>query len=184
MLDDGNLELVAEKIEAKEIVCKVKYGGVLKNNKGINLPDSKVSVSSFTGKDKKDVELAIKIGADFVALSFVRDAKDIKKLQNYMAKKSANIPVIAKIEKPEAVLNIESILDISYGIMIARGDLGIELPAEKVPLIQNDIINKARLFDRPVIVATQMLESMISNSRPTRAEVGDVANAAFSARML
>ena len=181
-LDDGNLELVAKKIKDKEIICKVRYGGVLKDNKGINLPDSKVSISSFTAKDKRDVELAIKLAADFVALSFVRNVKDIQVLQRFMQKKSADIPVIAKIEKPEAVDNIDSILRMSYGIMIARGDLGIELPAEKVPLIQNEIINKARLFHRPVIVATQMMESMISNSRPTRAEVGDVSNAAmFSA---
>jgi len=178
-LDDGNLELVVEKVKDKEIRCKVKYGGVLKDHKGINLPDSKVSISSFTAKDKRDVELAIELSADFVALSFVRNVKDIQVLQKFMQKKSANIPIIAKIEKPEAVDNIDSILKTSYGIMIARGDLGIELPAEKVPLIQNEIINKARLFHRPVIVATQMMESMITNSRPTRAEVGDVANAAL-----
>jgi len=180
LLDDGNLELIVECVEGKEIKCKVKYGGVLKDNKGINLPDSKVSISSFTAKDKRDVGLAIELGADFVALSFVRNEKDIQVLQRFMQKKSVAIPVIAKIEKPEAVENIDSILKISYGIMIARGDLGIELPAEKVPLIQNELINKARLFHRPVIVATQMMESMINNSRPTRAEVGDVANAALA----
>jgi len=180
LLDDGNLELVVEGIENKEIKCRVKYGGLLKDNKGINLPDSVVSISSFTAKDKRDVELAIELEADFVALSFVRNAKDIQVLQRFMQKKSADIPVIAKIEKPEAVCNIDSILEISYGIMIARGDLGIELPAEKVPLIQNELINKARIFHRPVIVATQMMESMINNSRPTRAEVGDVANAALA----
>jgi len=179
-LDDGNLELIVEQIEAKEIRCKVKYGGVLKDNKGINLPDSNISISSFTKKDKRDVELAINLGADFVALSFVRSVKDIQALQRFMQKKSATIPVIAKIEKPEAVANIDGILKISYGIMIARGDLGIELPAEKVPLIQNELINKARLLNRPVIVATQMMESMITKQRPTRAEVGDVANAALS----
>ena len=180
LLDDGNLELIVEKIKDKEVICKVKYGGVLKDNKGINLPESTVSTSSFTAKDKKDVTLAIKLGADFVALSFVRSAKDIQALQSFMKKKSADIPVIAKIEKPEAIRNIDNILECSYGIMIARGDLGIELPAEKVPFIQNEIINKARLCKRPVIVATQMMESMITQPRPTRAEVSDVANAAMS----
>jgi pyruvate kinase len=180
LLDDGNLELTVKDVIGKEINCKVKYGGVLKDNKGINLPDSKVSISSFTSKDKKDVELAIELKSDFIALSFVREAKDIQTLKKFMWNKSADIPVIAKIEKPEAVNNIDSILKTSYGIMIARGDLGIELPAEKVPLIQNELINRARIFHRPVIVATQMMESMIVNSRPTRAEVGDVANAALA----
>ena len=179
LLDDGHMELCVEKVSGKEISCRVIYGGILKENKGINLPDSKVSVSSFTTKDKKDVKLAMQLGADFVALSFVRDEKDIKVLQNYMKRNSSPIPVIAKIEKPEAITNIDSIINASYGIMIARGDLGIELPAEKVPLIQKDLISKARYMNRPVIVATQMLESMIKNSRPTRAEIGDVANAAL-----
>ena len=179
LLDDGHMELCVEKVSGKEISCRVIYGGILKENKGINLPDSKVSVSSFTTKDKKDVKLAMQLGADFVALSFVRDEKDIKVLQNYMKRNGSPIPVIAKIEKPEAITNIDSIINASYGIMIARGDLGIELPAEKVPLIQKDLISKARYMNRPVIVATQMLESMIKNSRPTRAEIGDVANAAL-----
>lgn len=180
LLDDGNMELRVEKIRAKEISCKVIHGGVLKENKGINLPDSNVSASSFTAKDKKDVKLAMQLEADFVALSFVRNEKDIAVLNKYMEKHGKLIPVIAKIEKPEAVFNIDAILENSYGIMVACGDLGIELPAEQVPLIQKQLINKARHFDRPVIVATQMLESMIESSRPTRAEVGDVANAALS----
>jgi pyruvate kinase len=180
LLDDGNLELRVEKISGHDISCKVVHGGILKDNKGINLPDSNVSASSFTAKDKKDAMLAMELGADFVALSFVRSEKDIRVLDNYMKKHGTQIPIIAKIEKPEAVSNIESILEISYGIMIARGDLGIELPAEQVPLIQKDLIAKARHLNRPVIVATQMLESMVESSRPTRAEVGDVANAAIS----
>ncbi len=179
LLDDGNLELRVQKINGPDIACKIIYGGILKDNKGINLPDSKISVSSFTAKDKKDAKLAMQLGADFVALSFVRDAKDIKALQNYMKRNGSPIPIIAKIEKPEAITNIDSILNASYGIMVARGDLGIELPAEQVPLIQKDLICKARAMNRPVIVATQMLESMIESSRPTRAEVGDVANAAL-----
>lgn len=181
-LDDGNLELkvVSVKNDKKEVVCKVVYGGVLKENKGMNFPDSKISISSFTAKDKRDMGLAIKLGADFVALSFVRGPKDVQALKNHIKKASANIPIIAKIEKPEAVASIDEILKVSYGIMIARGDLGIELPAERVPLIQRELVDRARYLHRPVIVATQMMESMITNSRPTRAEVGDVANAALS----
>ena len=180
LLDDGNMECRVEKISGKNVVCKVIYGGILKNKKGLNLPDSDVSVSSFTAKDKKDVVLAMQLKADFVALSFVRTAKDLQGLKRYMKRNGAEVPIIAKIEKPEAVSNIDDIIDEAYGIMIARGDLGIELPAEEVPLIQKEIINKARYNHRPVIVATQMMESMISNARPTRAEVGDVASAALS----
>ena len=180
LLDDGNLECRVESVKGKIIQCKVIYGGELKNNKGINLPDSTVTVSSFTARDKRDVQLAMVLNADFVALSFVRTAKDVESLKKYMQRTNREISVIAKIEKPEAVANIDSIINSAYGIMIARGDLGIELPAEEVPLIQKGIINKARLNNCPVIVATQMMESMITNARPTRAEVGDVANAALS----
>ena len=180
LLDDGNIELIVESVIDKKVLCKVKYGGILKNNKGINLPDSKISIAGFTAKDKRDVELAMQLKVDFVALSFVRSEKDVIALHRYMKRKGSAIPIIAKIEKPEAVDNIDEILKVSYGIMIARGDLGIELPAEKVPLIQNNLIKKARLFNRPVIVATQMMESMIKVARPTRAEVGDVATAALS----
>ena len=180
LLDDGNLECRVDVVDGKEVTCKVVYGGTLKNNKGINLPDSTVSASSFTAKDKKDVQLAMELGADFVALSFVRAAKDVKDLQKYMRRVNREVPIVAKIEKPEAVDNISEIIDVSYGIMIARGDLGIELPAEEVPLIQQQIIQQARSNNKPVIVATQMMESMIMNARPTRAEVGDVANAALS----
>lgn len=179
LLDDGNLELQAVSIKDTEVHCKVIYGGLLKNNKGMNLPDSDLSTSSFTSKDRKDADLAIEMDVDFVALSFVRHASDIQTLERYLTKQDAQIPIIAKIEKPEAVENIDEILDNAYGIMIARGDLGIELPAESVPLLQQKLIQKAREHDRPVIVATQMLESMITASRPTRAEVGDVANAAI-----
>lgn len=180
LLDDGNIECRVESVSGKNVNCKVIYGGILKNNKGLNLPDSSVSVSSFTSKDKQDVQLAMQLQADFVALSFVRSAKDIIGLKKYMQRTDKLLPIIAKIEKPEAVANIDAIIDCAYGIMIARGDLGIELPAEEVPLIQIDIINKARAGNRPVIVATQMMESMIDNARPTRAEVGDVASAAMS----
>jgi pyruvate kinase len=180
LLDDGNLECQVESIKGKDVICRVVYGGVLKNNKGINLPDSTVSAPSLTQKDKNDVKLAMDLKADFVALSFVRNAKEIESLKRYMQRTNIEIPIIAKIEKPEAVENIDSIIKSSYGVMIARGDLGIELPAEEVPLIQKKIIHKARINNRPVIVATQMMESMINNARPTRAEVGDVASAAMS----
>lgn len=180
LLDDGNLELRVMSVEGTEVRCKVVHGGVLKNHKGMNLPDSNVSIAAFTEKDKKDALLAMELGADFVALSFVRHAGDITRLTRFMAKHGEPIPVISKIERPEAVENIDEILAESYGIMVARGDLGIELPAEKVPMIQRDLIKRARLAYKPVIVATQMLESMIIHSRPTRAEVGDVASAAHS----
>ena len=180
LLDDGNFELKVIRIKDKNVICEVVYGGELKDNKGMNLPDSSVSTASFTTKDKKDAELAIRAEVDFVALSFVREARDIQSLNRFIKNRGSDIPVIAKIEKPEAIENIDDILEVSHGIMVARGDLGIELPAQKVPLIQKDLINRARCFNRPVIVATQMLESMISNSRPTRAEVGDVAGAALS----
>lgn len=180
LLDDGKLELVADSVKEKDILCHVIYGGILSDNKGMNLPDTRVTTSSFTAKDKNDAKLAAELDTDFVALSFVRDAKDVRSIQQFFKKLGKDIPVIAKIEKPEAITNIDAILQTAYGIMIARGDLGIELPAQQVPLIQRDLINRARLMTRPVIVATQMLESMISSSRPTRAEVGDVAGAAFA----
>ena len=180
LLDDGKLELKVVSIKDKDVLCKVVYGGILSNKKGLNLPDSKISTSSFTAKDKKDTELAIELGADFLALSFVRDEQCIKTLKRFCSAKACEIPVIAKIEKPEAVEYIENILKESDGIMVARGDLGIEMPAQQVPLIQKELINKARFHGKPVIVATQMLESMITSSKPTRAEVGDVANAALS----
>lgn len=178
-LDDGNLELLVKKIDSNDVICKVIYGGVLKDNKGMNLPDTKLNTSSFTSKDRNDTLLAIENEVDFIALSFVRQAKDINTLKRFLDKHNSDIQVIAKIEKPEAVDNIESILEASYGIMIARGDLGIELPAERIPLMQHELINLAREHDMPVIVATQMLESMQQSPTPTRAEVNDVANAAI-----
>jgi len=180
LLDDGNLELLVLAVKGTEVSCQVVHGGELKDHKGINLPDTNVSTSAFTAKDKKDALLAMELGADFVALSFVRNAKDIIRLTRFMARNGTPIPVISKIERPEAVENIDEILIESYGIMVARGDLGVELPAEQVPMIQRDLIKRARRAYVPVIVATQMLESMITHSRPTRAEVGDVASAAHS----
>ncbi len=178
LLDDGNLELRVLSVKGTEVSCRVVHGGPLKDHKGMNLPDSSLSTPAFTDKDKADALLAMELGADFLALSFVRGAADVARLQRFMKRNGDEIPVVSKIERPEAVANIDEILRQSYAIMVARGDLGIELPAEQVPLIQRELINKARLAHVPVIVATQMLESMIGHSRPTRAEVGDVANAA------
>ncbi len=180
LLDDGNLELTTFSIDDTEIRCRVIHGGILSNNKGMNLPDSNLSTPSFTDKDQRDAKLAIELAADFLALSFVRSAEDILRLKTFIEQHGASTAIISKIEKPEAVSNIEAILESSYAIMVARGDLGIEIPAERVPLLQHDLIQLARHYNRPVIVATQMLESMIQHSRPTRAEVGDVANAALS----
>lgn len=180
LLDDGKLELKVLEIVKRDIRCRVVYGGVLKDNKGINLPDSHVSSSSLTPNDKKDVIFAQQMGADFIALSFVRTGQDIIRLKQYMKRHGCVLPVIAKIEKPEALKNIDEILAESYAIMVARGDLGIEIDAAKVPMAQKDLINRARSACRPVIVATQMMESMITESRPTRAEVGDVSNAALN----
>ena len=180
LLDDGKLELKVKSVENKNVICEVIYGGILRNKKGLNLPDSKISTVSFTAKDKRDAQLAIELDADYLALSFVRDEQCIKILKQFIDKEGGDIPVIAKIEKPEAVKFIDNILKAADGIMVARGDLGIEMPAQQVPLIQQDLINKARMHGKPVIVATQMLESMITSSKPTRAEVGDVATAALS----
>lgn len=180
LLDDGNLELLALAVEGERIRCKVVFGGLLKDHKGINLPDSKVSASSLPPKDVADAKFAIGLGVDYLALSFVRTAKDVAGLRRLIARAGADTPIIAKIETPEAMENIESVVLAADAIMVARGDLGIEMPAEQVPLIQRELIRLGRRHNRAVIVATQMLESMIDHSRPTRAEVGDVANAALS----
>ncbi len=180
LLDDGNLELKVIKKEGKRLKAKVIRGGILKNNKGMNLPDTKMNIPALTAKDKKDVEYCIRGQVDYIALSFVRRPEDIMDLKNLLRRKKADIPVIAKIEKPEALQNILEILKVADGIMIARGDLGVELPAKKVPFIQGKLIETCIQHSKPVIVATQMLESMIEHSRPTRAEVTDVAAACLS----
>jgi pyruvate kinase len=180
LLDDGNLELKALAIEGDRVRCRVVFGGLLKDHKGINLPDSKVSASSLPPKDIADAKFAIGLGVDYLALSFVRTAKDVAGLRRLIAREGATTPIIAKIETPEAMDNIEAIVLAADAIMVARGDLGIEMPAEQVPLIQRELIRLGRRHNRAVIVATQMLESMIDHSRPTRAEVGDVANAALT----
>lgn len=179
LLDDGNLALRVLEIKGTEVICKVVEGGVLSDHKGMNLPNSKLSTTALTAKDRSDVRLAVEADVDFVALSFVRQARDVQQLLKYLKRLGSGIPVISKIEHPDGVANIDDILEESYGIMIARGDLGIELPAEKVPLIQRELVQKARQKGIPVIIATQMLESMMTHSRPTRAEVTDVAGAAM-----
>ena len=185
LLVDGLIQLNVLKINGKNIDCQVKLPGLINSHKGINLPETKLSIPTITDKDKKDLEFGIKNNVDMVALSFVRTEKDVKDLKNlikkfekrYQGKKALPTQIIVKIEKPEAVKNFNKILTITDGVMVARGDLGIEMPASKVPLVQKTIIDKCINTAKPVIVATQMLESMITNPRPTRAEVSDVANA-------
>ncbi len=180
LLDDGNIELEVTAVNGNIIEALVINGGLLKNKKGMNLPGTKMNVAALTEKDKNDALAMIKGEADFIALSFVRTAQDILDLKTHLAMNASEIPIIAKIEKPEALENIESILEAADGIMVARGDLGVEVPQQKVPLIQKELIALANASSKPVIVATQMLESMIENPRPTRAEVTDVAFACFS----
>lgn len=180
LLDDGNLELRVDGVEGSDIRCTVVTGGLLKDHKGMNLPGVRVSVSALTEKDKADAKFAIALGVDMVALSFVRSKSDIEELHALLATMGRQVPIIAKIEKPEAVENIDEIVDGCDALMVARGDLGVELPAEQVPGIQEQLVDIGRIRHRPVIVATQMLESMITSPRPTRAEATDVANAVRS----
>lgn len=177
LLDDGLLELEVLRVEAEKVYCRVKFGGQLKNRKGINLPGVKISAAAMTAKDIADLEFAIAQKLDWVALSFVRTAAEVGQLKQILLERKSAIRVIAKIEKPEAVDNFAAILDVTDGVMVARGDLGVEVPSERVPLIQKMIIRKCNQQGKPVITATQMLESMIAHPRPTRAETSDVANA-------
>ena len=179
LLDDGKIEMVVEKVNVPNnlLECKVTVGGVLSNNKGVNFPDVQLSVKALTNKDKEDLEFGLTAGVDWIALSFVRNPSDINEIKNLINKKGHSIPVVAKIEKFEAIDQIDSILPLCDGVMVARGDLGVEMPAEEVPLLQKELIKKANSLGIPIITATQMLDSMASNPRPTRAEVSDVANA-------
>lgn len=177
LLDDGMLKLQVKQTSGEVVTCIVVHGGVLKPRKGINLPQTLVSQPSMTTKDRSDVRFAIEQECDFVALSFVRTAADIENVRRYIHKYGGSQHVIAKIEKPEALANIESIVEASDAIMVARGDLGVEIPAQNVPLVQKKIIKLCNEHAKPVITATQMLESMIKAPRPTRAEASDVANA-------
>ena len=177
LLDDGNIELRVEKVAGTEISCTVVHGGQLKDHKGINLPGVNVSAPSLTDKDKTDAMFALELGVDFLALSFVRRAADIEELRQLVNSKNSKASIIAKIEKPEALTEASEILDCTDAIMVARGDLGVELNPEEVPVAQSQLIELARRKFKPVIVATQMLESMINHARPTRAEVTDIAHA-------
>jgi pyruvate kinase len=171
------MELKVESVDDSEITTRVVNGGVLKPHKGVNLPGVALPISAITDKDRADLQFAIQHQADYIALSFVRRAEDVLELKRLIASWNATIPVISKIEKPEAVEHIDSILEVSDGVMVARGDLGVEVAPEQVPMFQKTIIRKANAVGKPVITATQMLESMINNPRPTRAEASDVANA-------
>jgi pyruvate kinase len=178
LVDDGNVALVAVEIEnGTDVVCDVTEGGTVSNNKGLSLPGVAVSVPAMSDKDADDLEFALRLGVDFVALSFVRNAEDVKLVHRVMDDVGIRRPVIAKIEKPEAVDSLEAIVLAFDGVMVARGDLGVEMPLEQVPVVQKRAIQICRDNAKPVIVATQMLESMITHSRPTRAEASDVANA-------
>ncbi len=177
LIDDGNIEICVEQVRPEEVTARVIIGGILKPRKGMNLPGVAVSAPAISAKDFKDIEFAVKEGFDLLALSFVRSPEDVAKAKKLVENYNSDIPVFAKIEKEEAVELFDEVLAIADGIMIARGDLGVEIPSEKVPLIQKRLISQCNNAGKPVITATQMLESMISNPRATRAETSDVANA-------
>jgi pyruvate kinase len=178
LVDDGKVALLVRKVEDSEVVCEVIEGGTVSDNKGLSLPGMNVSVPAMSAKDIADLEFALRLRVDLVALSFVRSPADIELVHRVMDRvPGGRLPVIAKLEKPEAVDNLEAIVLAFDGVMVARGDLGVELPLEDVPLVQKRAILVARKNSKPIIVATQMLDSMISNARPTRAEASDVANA-------
>ncbi|MDI6784509.1 MAG: pyruvate kinase [bacterium] len=177
LLDDGNIELEVTKVTKTEILCRVVQGGKLSSQKGVSLIGENVAIPAITEKDITDLTFAIQNEVDYIALSFVQLAEDIKKLKDRIRERNDDTPVIAKIEKPLAVKNIDEIIAVSDAIMVARGDLGIEMPIQEVPIIQKMLIQKCNLVGKPVITATQMLESMLHNPRPTRAEVTDIANA-------
>ena len=178
LVDDGKVGLVVDEVRGNDVLCTVTEGGEVSNNKGLSLPGMNISVPAMSDKDTRDLKFALSLGVDFVALSFVRSAGDIDLVHAVMDEVGApRVPVIAKLEKPEAVANLEAIVAAFDGVMVARGDLGVELPLEQVPLVQKRAVQVARENAKPVIVATQMLDSMIEHSRPTRAEASDVANA-------
>ncbi|NER00687.1 MAG: pyruvate kinase, partial [Cyanothece sp. SIO2G6] len=177
LLDDGLLELRVEEVQGNTVCCQVVEGGMLKSHKGVNFPSLNLRLPSMTDKDKQDLEFGVTQGVDLISLSFVRHPKDVQLLKELLQQKGAKIPVLAKLEKPQAIANLEAIVDECDAIMVARGDLGVEMSLEKVPLIQKQIIHMCNQKGVPVITATQMLDSMIHNPRPTRAEVSDVVNA-------
>ncbi len=178
-INDGLIKLKIERIDKENIYTKVIEGGEISDHKGVNFPNTRLSVPAITEKDKKDLQFGLKHGVDLVALSFVKSPDEVEELRNLMKKYGRVVPIISKIEKWEAVENLESIVEVSDGIMVARGDLGVEMPIEQVPIIQKKIISMSNRKGKPVITATQMLNSMIENPTPTRAEVTDIANAIF-----
>jgi len=179
LLTDGLIELRVRGTRGKDVICDVLNGGTLGEHQGINLPGVGLSIPALTPKDRKDLEFGLTHGVDAVALSFVRRAADVRTVKQIIAAHHSDIPVIAKLEKPQAIDHLEEILEVADGVMVARGDLGVEVAPEKVPVIQKQVIRRAAAWRKPVITATQMLESMIENPRPTRAEASDVANAIF-----
>jgi pyruvate kinase len=179
LIDDGAIEVRVEEVVDDRVRCRVVQGGVVRSRKGVNLPGVAVSAESLTDKDKADLALAVKGGVDYIALSFVRRARDVRRTKRLIAEAGGDVPVVAKLERPEALDHLDEIIQASDGVMVARGDLGVEVAVEKVPTIQKRIIARANALGVPVITATQMLESMITNPRPTRAEASDVANAVF-----
>ena len=178
-MDDGMIQLTVEKVEDGEAHCRVTSGGPVADHKGVSLPRLPLPVSCLTPKDRDDLRFGIEHGVDYVAVSFVRSAADIQEVRKFLHEQGANLPIVAKLERAEVVANLASILALVDAVMVARGDLGVEVPLEEIPVIQKDVIRQARLGKVPVIVATQMLESMVNHTRPTRAEVSDVATAIF-----
>ena len=176
LIDDGKIELKVVRASGNEVTTQVIYGGPIKSRKGINLPDTKISAPSLTEKDHEDLLFGLSQDVDWIALSFVRSAADIHQIKEIIRAEGKEIMVVAKIEKPQAIKNIDEIIAATDGVMVARGDLGVEIPMEEVPLIQKMIVQKCNAVAKPVIIATQMMESMIENPRPTRAETNDVAN--------
>jgi pyruvate kinase len=179
LLSDGLIELRVEQVRGQEVICQVVNGGALGEHKGINLPGIELRVPALTPKDRIDLVFALKHGVNYIAVSFVRRPEDVVLAKTLVRRAGKDTPVIAKLEKPEAIENLDAILRVADGVMVARGDLGVEMSPERVPVVQKMIINRARQARRPVITATQMLESMTENPRPTRAEASDVANAIF-----
>jgi pyruvate kinase len=179
LLCDGLIELRVIRVRGEDVECKVINGGQLGQHQGINLPGIALSIPALTDKDRADLEFGLKHGVDVVAISFVRSAADVREVKQIIAKHGADLPVIAKLEKPQALERLEEIFEAADSVMVARGDLGVEMPPEKVPVIQKYVIRRSAEWRKPVIIATQMLESMIENPRPTRAEASDVANAIF-----
>jgi pyruvate kinase len=180
LMYDGHIGLRVKRIEDQDIHCEVEFGRQMFDGKGINLPGIEISTPTVTAKDRADARFMVGLGVDFLALSFVRHAADVLTLRKVIGKAGAHTPLIAKIEKPEALENIDGILEAADGVMVARGDLGVETPAERLPVIQDQLVRMSVESNKPVIMATQMLESMVTSAMPTRAEVTDVASAAFA----